>query len=350
MLGIPVNLLPVLIFLLLLIYYDSYKLVKIQTVMLLILAGCLAAGASYFANTYLMSKLAIETAAYTRYAAPVIEETLKAAVIIYLIARNKIGFMVDALIYGFAIGAGFALIENLYYLNTVETQNIFLWIIRGFGTAVMHGGTMAIFSILSKGFYDRAEGIQIINYYKNRFPGLKIFSMIVVIIPGLFSAIIIHSFFNHLLIPAIFITLLQLVVLPLLIIAVFKRNEKSLRDWMEKGLENEVLLLDQIDNGSFSETHAGKYILSLENTFSGIILADMLCLIKLHIELSIKAKGFILLRKGGLNVKIDEEVREKLKELKFLEKSIGTTGRLAVDPIFKQSTQDLWQIYMLESH
>jgi hypothetical protein len=59
---------------------------------------------------------------------------------------------------------------------------------------------------------------------------------------------------------------------------------------MEKGLENEVLLLDQIDNGSFSETHAGKYILSLENKFAGVILADMLCLIKLHIELSIKGR------------------------------------------------------------
>jgi hypothetical protein len=37
---------------------------------------------------------------------------------------------------------------------------------------------------------------------------------------------------------------------------------------MEKGLENEVLLLDQIDSGNFSETHAGKYILALKNNFT----------------------------------------------------------------------------------
>jgi protease PrsW len=231
----------------------------------------------------------------------------------------------------------------------LETQNIFLWIIRGFGTAVMHGGTTAIFSILSKGFYDRADEIQVINYYKNRFKGIKLFTLIVVIIPGLLSAMIIHSFFNHLLIPVIFITILQLIVLPLLIIIIFRRNERALRDWMEKGLENEVLLLDQIDSGSFSETHAGKYILALENRFSGPILADMICMIKIHIELSIKAKGVILLRKGGLNVKIDEEVKDKLEELKYLENSVGATGKMAVKPIFSQSTKDLWQLYMLGS-
>jgi protease PrsW len=75
----------------------------------------------------------------------------------------------------------------------------------------------------------------------------------------------------------------------------------------------------------------------------------MICMIKIHIELSIKAKGVILLRKGGLKVKIDDEVREKLEELKYLENSIGTTGKLAVSPIFNQSTKDLWQIHMLES-
>jgi protease PrsW len=344
-----VSLLPVIIFLILLIYYDSYKLVKVKTVILLILTGCLTAVISYFLNRYLIDNLSLENAAYTRYIAPVIEEVLKASFLIYLISKNKTGFMLDALIYGFAVGAGFALIENLYYLNVVDTQNIFLWIIRGFGTAVMHGGTTAIFALLSKSFFDRADEIQIIKYYKTRLPGLKYFTLVVVIIPGLLSAIIIHSFFNHLIIPAIFTTILQLIILPLLIMVIFRRNEKSLRDWMEKGLENEVVLLDQIDNGSFSETHAGKYILSLENNFSGPVLADMICLIKLHIELSIKAKGVILLRKGGLNVKIDDEVKDKLEELKYLEKSIGPTGKLAVAPIFSQSTKDLWQLYMLGS-
>ena len=149
MIKILISLLPVFIFLLILIYLDSYKLVKITNVILLIFMGFVAAILSYVINDFLLANLSVEVATYARYIAPVIEEILKASFIIYTIRKKKIGFMVDAAIYGFAIGAGFAFIENIYYLNVIESSNIFLWIIRGFGTAVMHGGTTAIFSILT---------------------------------------------------------------------------------------------------------------------------------------------------------------------------------------------------------
>jgi RsiW-degrading membrane proteinase PrsW (M82 family) len=154
--------------------------------------GFVAAILSYVINDFLLANLSVEVATYARYIAPVIEEILKASFIIYTIRKKKIGFMVDAAIYGFAIGAGFAFIENIYYLNVIESSNIFLWIIRGFGTAVMHGGTTAIFSILTKNLFDRSDKVKILYY-----------------IPGLISAILIHSFFNHLLLPAIAITILS---------------------------------------------------------------------------------------------------------------------------------------------
>ncbi|MCW8850743.1 MAG: PrsW family intramembrane metalloprotease, partial [Melioribacteraceae bacterium] len=139
MIEILVSLLPVFIFLIALIYLDSYKLVKITTVLLVILIGFVAAFLSFLLNKVLLSYFPIELNQYARYVAPIIEEILKAGFIIYMISKKKIGFMIDAVIYGFAIGAGFAFIENIYYLSVVESSNIFLWIIRGFGTAVMHG-------------------------------------------------------------------------------------------------------------------------------------------------------------------------------------------------------------------
>jgi len=141
MIKILISLLPVFIFLLILIYLDSYKLVKITNVILVIFMGFVAAILSYFINDFLLEYLPVSVTSYARYIAPVIEEIFKASFIIYMINKKKIGFMVDAAIYGFAIGAGFALVENIYYLNIIESSNIFLWIIRGFGTAVMHGGT-----------------------------------------------------------------------------------------------------------------------------------------------------------------------------------------------------------------
>jgi len=347
MIQILVSLLPVFIFLIILIYLDSYKLVKISTVLLIIVIGCAVALMSYGINKMLLNLLQFNIKSYARYIAPVIEESVKAAFIIYMISKKKIGFMVDAVIYGFAIGAGFAFVENIYYLSVVGSSSIFLWIIRGFGTAVMHGGTTAIFAILTKNIFDRSDKIKILNYLPGLLSAVLYHSLFLVFIPGLFSAIMIHSIFNQLLLPAIAITLLQLILLPMLIIFVFYRSEIALRNWMETGLNNDIDLLGQIDNGIFSESHAGQYLLSLQNKFSGTILADALCLIKIHSELSIKAKGVILMRKVGLPVIIEDEVKEKLNELKYLEKSIGPTGKLAIAPIFNISTKDLWQLYML---
>lgn len=347
MIQILVSLLPVFIFLIILIYLDSYKLVKTKTILAVILIGCAAALLSYGINKLLLSSFHIDLKSYARFIAPIIEESLKASFIIFMISRKKIGFMVDAVIYGFAMGAGFAFVENIYYLSVVNSSNIFLWIIRGFGTAVMHGGTTAIFAILTKNIFDRTDKIKILNYLPGLISAVLYHSLFLIFIPGLFSAILIHSIFNQLLLPAIAITFLQLILLPVLIVLVFQRSEVSLRDWMDTGLDNEIKLLDQIDNGTFSESHAGKYLLSLQDKFSGPVLADMLCSIKIHAELSIKAKGVILMKKANLPVIIEDDIKDKLNELKYLEKSIGYTGKLAIAPIFKLTGKDLWQLYML---
>ncbi len=346
MIETSVSLLPVFIFLIVLIYFDSYKLIKVNVVLFLIACGGLAAGASYLVNRFLLESIITDLNFYVRYISPLIEELIKASLIIYFISKNKIGFLVDAAIYGFAIGAGFAFIENIYYLSAVESSSIFLWIIRGFGTAVMHGGTTAIFSIITRNMYDR-QGDAKMSSPKTAGLAGRFLIFLTIIFPGFMSAVVIHSFFNHLVLPALAVTVLQLILLPTLIVYIFKRSEAALRDWLEKGLDNEVQLLEQIDNGIFSETKAGQYLLSLQNNFSGATLADMLCMIKLHVELSIKAKGVLLMRKVGLHAVIEDEVKEKLQEMKFLEKSIGPTGILAVSPIFTQSTKDLWQIYMI---
>ena len=43
-----------------------------------------------------------------------------------------------------------------------------------------------------------------------------------------------------------------------------------------------------------------------------------------------------------------DEIRANLEELKYLEKAIGATGLLAVRPLVKSSSHDLWHLYMLD--
>ena len=111
-----VGLLPVAAFLASLLYLDSYKLVRMRTVLAVVAAGALVAVACYFVNAALLGLFHLDFTSYSRYVAPVVEELLKALVIVWLIHANRIGFLVDAAIFGFAVGTGFALVENVYFL------------------------------------------------------------------------------------------------------------------------------------------------------------------------------------------------------------------------------------------
>ena len=47
---------------------------------------------------------------------------------------------------------------------------------------------------------------------------------------------------------------------------------------------------------------------------------------------------------AGIEVSTDPELQEQLAEMKFLEKSIGQTGKLAILPFVHTSSRDLWQL------
>ena len=146
---VGVGLVPVLVFLGALLYLDSYKLVKLRAVMLTVVAGALAGGASYFANGAILAATGIDWTAFSRYVAPLVEEALKGLIILVLIRMRRIGFLVDAAILGFAVGTGFSILENVYYFVALVSGDagIATWIIRGFGTAIMHGGATAILAV-----------------------------------------------------------------------------------------------------------------------------------------------------------------------------------------------------------
>ena len=329
-LKISIALFPVLIFLFTLMMFDSFKLIRLKTVLRTIVGGGIVALVCFALNRWLISYYQIEFVTYSRYMAPVIEELIKAALIIVLIRSSNIGFMVDAAILGFAVGAGFAIIENIYHLQARTDLNLFIWILRGLGTAVMHGATTAIFAVISKYVVDRYTSLNLIFF-----------------VPGLLVAMIIHSFFNHLLIPPHLTTALQIVVLPFVFWLVFKRSENALQQWLEMGLDTEVGLLEFLTSGVIAQTRVGQYLQSLKGTFSGEIIADMICYLRLYLELSIRAKGILLMQQNGFEIELDSDIKERLDELKYLEKSIGKTGKRALAAVYRADPKELWQIFML---
>ncbi len=107
------GLLPVSCFLAALVYLDSYKLIPMRLILGTIVLGCGAALVSYPINVATLEWLQIDFISYTRYVSPIVEEVSKALIIFVLVRQNRIGFLVDAAIFGFAVGAGFAIFENL---------------------------------------------------------------------------------------------------------------------------------------------------------------------------------------------------------------------------------------------
>ena len=283
------GLVPVFLFLLALFVLDSFKLVNASTLARTIVAGGVVAGACLLFADRVIGTRVVAPHTYLHYVAPLVEEVGKALPMVLLIRARRVGFMVDAAILGFGVGAGFAAVENIYYLASLPNANLLVWVVRGFGTAVMHGGTTAIVAIVAKLLAD-LRGSR----------GMPIF------LPGLVIAVLTHALFNHFALPPVVLTLVLVAAFPLLVFLVFARSEALLRQWLDVGLGSDVELLDMLRSGEVKDTKVGRYVRTLRDRFPGEVLADMLCYLQLWVELSIKAKGRLLLQEAGFTPPDDQ--------------------------------------------
>ena len=326
-----VGLLPVLCFLGAMRAFDSYKLVRLRATLAVIAAGAAAAGASYVIGSSLIAGAGLPLATYSHYVAPLVEELLKASVVAWLIARHRIAFLVDAAICGFAVGAGFSMVENLFYLRLLPDAPLGVWIVRGFGTALMHGGATAIFGVLGLMLSERAGQ-----------PGAR------TLLPGLLLAALLHAGFNQFFFKPVLATAGIMLVLPPLALLVFARSESTLERWLEVGFDADTELLELINSGAFSGSKVGHYLESLKARFHGPIVADLLCYLRIRTELALRAKGILMLKESGFDAgPPDDDTRERFAEMSYLEKSIGPTGLLAIRPFLRMSRKDLWQLYQI---
>jgi len=278
MLNVPAALAPVLCLLALLVMMDSFKLVPIRFVVQALVAGAVAALLALVINVRLLDA-GLPFAVLTRAIAPVGEELLKLVFVVYAVRSRRVGFPVDAAILGFAVGTGFALVENTYYLNAVRSGGVSLWLVRGFGAAILHGATTAIAAIAAQTIASRRPQ-----------PTLSVF------VPGALAAIAIHAVYNQFVLPPVIATLLLIAALPPLVLLTFARSEHSTREWMSGGLDLDVELLRLVLSEDFGHTRLGAYLQELRSRFPGPIVADMFCLMRLELELGIRAKGMLMAR------------------------------------------------------
>ena len=325
------GLLPALGLLAVLVYLDGYKLVRLRAVVALLACGAVIAAATYALNRLFLERFPLPLPLYSRYVAPVGEELLKALVVVALVRAHRIGFLVDAAICGFAVGTGFGVAENLYYVHLLPGAGPGLFLVRGFGTALMHGGATAIVGVLGLASLERRPDAWVRAF-----------------LPGLVLAVVLHSAFNHFFLSPLLSTSGMVLVLPILFQAIFARSERSLGEWIGRGFDADVATLELINSGRFAGSPAGRYLHALKDRFEGPVVADLLCYLRLHIELSLRAKGALLMRESGFDPQVDEATRAAFGELRYLGKSVGRTGLRAIRPMLGMTGKELWQLHMLD--
>ena len=200
----------------------------------------------------------------------------------------------------------------------------------GWCTAIMHGGVTAIFAVMSQALTERQMRINPLYY-----------------LPGLAAAFVLHSAFNHFLVAPVLQAAGTVLLLPPLLAAVFQRSAAALHDWLELDFDADARLIEMITSGEFAESKIGRFLSDLRDKFEGPVVVDMLCYLRVYTELAIRAKAALIARENGLEVPVGERTRARFEELRYLEKSIGKTGCLAMKPFLQMERKDLWQMHVL---
>jgi protease PrsW len=116
-----------------------------------------------------------------KFIGPIVEETLKALILIYLIRNPDFKYFLDGAIYGFATGIGFAIFENFEYVLGHQSVALQLAISRVLSTNLIHATGSALIGIaLGLARFNRS------GFYRTLYLG-----------GGILLAISIHSGFNN---------------------------------------------------------------------------------------------------------------------------------------------------------
>jgi RsiW-degrading membrane proteinase PrsW (M82 family) len=329
--------LPVVACLAVFVAMDVFKLMKAFEIAELLAGGGALAAAAYAANGGVMDLFPIKFDLYTQLGAPVVEETLKALLVVGLFAFNRVGYLVDAAITGFAIGAGFSLVENLFFLRHFADANMGVWLVRGFGTAIMHGGATAIMAALSQLLFAPRLRLQADRF---RFNPL-------LFLPGLACAIALHAGFNHFGHAPVAAMAAIAGAVPAGLFGIFAIGETYAHRWLAQDEAAHLKLLADMNSGAFAATTEGKAIGALADRL-GPEAQHLHEYVRIHVELVVRAEATLLAYEAHEAAALDTAIRTSFERLHDLEKSLGRAVVMAVRQHLKFSRNDLWELHELE--
>ena len=332
-------LVPVLMLTAAFIWLAVFKLVSVwETVGLLLLGGA-AAIAAYPVSGAFLDTLPIGFSSYSRFAAPWIEEALKAIVIIGLFRFNRIGLKLDAVIMGFAVGAGFSVVENIFYLARFPELGPSVWMVRGIGTAVMHGTTAAIMAVVAHSLATAELHHQAREFH------FRLWWFV----PGYLVAVAVHTLFNQFPSQPMLAMLVTALVAPQVLMAILRLGTGEARKWLTAEEEAHRALLRTLEAGAFPDTPGWRRIdemVERSGPQTGALIREYVSVL----TRLILAEEETLLRQSEDAHRVKADSALLFARFKELGKALGPVKIHALTSLLPFSRSDYWEVWELHHH
>jgi RsiW-degrading membrane proteinase PrsW (M82 family) len=327
-------LIPVLVLLALFTWLDAFKLMSLREILVLLVLGGVAAIAVYPISGRLIDTLPIGFSNYSRFVAPWIEEAFKAAAIIMLFGFNRIGYKHDAVISGFAIGAGFSVVENVIYLTIYPDYGASTWLVRGLGTAVMHGTTLAILAAIAHELAEREtrEAASEFDFRPWWF------------VPGFLIAVALHTTFNQFPDRPLLAMLGAAMVAPIALMGIFSFGTSEAQSWLVAERAEHKAQLDALRAGKWPDSASGKKISALADRLGAEGGARVRRYWELQAFLVGEAEETLLEEAAGDAVYDPAALRAAFAERDEIRRQLGTSTFAQLSQLLPFSRNDEWEL------
>lgn len=329
-----VALVPVLLLLAVFVWLDAFALMRFREILILLVLGGLAAIAIYPVSGRLIDTLPIGFSGYSRFVAPWLEEAVKAVIVIGLFWFNRIGYKLDAVISGFAIGAGFSVVENVIYLMIFPEYGTGTWLVRGVGTALMHGATLAILAAIAHEFAERET---------RESAGDFDFSLLW-FLPGYVAAVALHTAFNQFPDRPMLAMIGAAIFAPVAIMAIFSFGTAEAERWLTAECAEHRAQLETLRVGGWPDTPSGRRIAALAERLDSESAKRVHRYWELQAWLVVQAEE-TMLEEGAGDAEFDpQQVRAAFAELDGLRRALGKSTFAALSALLPFSRNDHWEI------
>ncbi len=311
---------------------DLYKTGEFKFVLICFAAGGAAYGLAAVINPTPLRLNWVDYNQMVRYLAPVVEETLKALILLILVRRPKFTYFVDGAIYGFATGIGFAICENYEYIFGHTSVAMAVAINRVISTNLMHAAATATVGI-------------VLGWARLQKPALRSGASV----GGLALAMLLHMVFNNLVTRVTSGWLLLYAVLigggaAGLIALMIRRGLKEERAWIQEKLG----ITDRVERQEVAAVEniarADDVLKRLAVTFGPAAAAKIEKLLYTQARLGILRKTVEKMSDEGMRRGIQAEIDQLHSEMEQARRAIGS---YAMVYLRYTHLEDLFSVYSI---